>query len=153
MNKSFAFIIWNILLIITVVLIMHSCFQPDPVVITKTETKYNTIYRDANSMTPEEKQCYYTGIPTLDIAKGNGYEYVLSAGLCERKWQKVVKITPSARDSPNNLVTAGLIINNQGATGGQVQYYRLFGPVGIGGGGSIFNNSGFALNVGAVCMF
>jgi len=108
----------------------------EPVITEKTKIEYNTIYRDVNTMSSQDMQnnlqCFYTGFPQLDIQSVGNSDYVLSASLCERKWQKVVNIRP--RDSPRNIIMGGPFIDNSLRSGAWAQYYKLYGRIGFGGG-------------------
>jgi len=153
--KVIGFAVLNVLLMAAVVLLMRSCFAPDPVVITREEIKYNTVYRDVYKMPPEDCQqellCYYTSVPALDIEQiNNTDEYTLSAGLCDRKWSRKVQIRP--RDSPRNILVTGMLIN-YGGIQGNVQYYRRIGSYWGLGGGISASMSGASLSGGAVFLW
>jgi len=141
--KFSLFIAYSVILIALVVFICRKWFAPDPVEIKTTEIKYNTVLKDTSKMQVSELQaeldCYYTGFPQLDIKKGGGNDYVLTASLCERKWQTIATIRP--RDSPRNLVIAGPLITIRGTPGVWAQYYRLFGKFGLGGGVSLYQEN------------
>lgn len=139
---KFLIILYSLVLACLVVFICRKWFAPDPVEIKTTEVKYNTIIKDTSKMQVSELQaeldCYYTATPYLDIKKGGGNDYVLSASLCEREWQKVATIRP--RDPPKNMIIVGSLITMQGVPGAWAQYYRLFGKFGFGGGVSVCQN-------------
>lgn len=152
--KIAGFCVWNALLVIAVVLLMRSCFAPDPVVLIKKEIQYNTIYKNTNSMTINELRseldCYYKSPPELDIKKGGGFDYVLSAGLCDRKWQRVVTIVPQAY---RNIIIVSGLASSRLEPGGSVQYYRLFGKFGAGGGCGLTRDGPAYAQAGALYMW
>jgi len=111
--------------------------DPQGSVITdKTPVEFNIIERDVYSMPLDDLQnnvqCLYTGFPGLDIVSVGKSDYMLSASLCERRWQKVVTI--KARDSPRNIIMGGPFIDNSLRSGAWAQYYKLYGRIGFGGG-------------------
>lgn len=148
------FAVWNLLLIVVVVILMRSCFAPDPVVLIKKEIQYNTVYKNTNSMTIDELrselECFYKTPPELDIKQGGGADYVLSAGLCQRKWQRVVTITPRAY---RNIVIVGGSVSSKMEPGGSVQYYRLFGKFGAGGGCGLSRDGPSFVQAGILYMW
>lgn len=152
--RAFIFCLYNLLLITAVVLVMRACFTPvvDPVVVTRKEIRYNTVYRDR--VTPEEQHqallCYDQGVPELDIQQGTGSEFVLSAGLCERKWQRVVNIQPRG---VRNMVIASGMFNSRLMPGASVQYYRLFGKFGAGGGYGLCRDGPSFVQAGILYMW
>jgi len=107
-----------------------------PIITDKTPIEYNTVNRDIYTMSTQDiqndLQCFYTGFPQLDIHSVGNSDYVLTASLCERKWQKVVNIRP--RDSPRNIIIGGPFIDNSLRSGAWAQYYKLYGRIGFGGG-------------------
>ena len=110
--------------------------DPEPGKITLGPVEYNTIKKDPYKMTLDDiqsdLQCFYNGFPLLDMIQAGGDNYMLSASLCERKWQRLVNIRP--RDSPRNLIIIGSFVDSELHIGGKVEYYRFYGNFGIGGG-------------------
>jgi hypothetical protein len=141
--KFILFMFYTILIAVITVAICRKCLMPDPVVIKTTETKYNTVYKDTSKMQVYELQaeldCYYHATPELDIKKGGGNDYVLSASLCEREWQKIATVRP--REPPRNMIITGPLISTRGGVGAWAQYYRLYGQFGFGGGISLCQDS------------
>lgn len=144
--KILGFCIWSVLLVAGVILLMRYIGKPEPAVITKGRVEYNTIERDPGKLPPDqvrqELSCYYTAEPLLDIDYNNDYEYTLKAGLCDREWSRKVQIRP--RDSPRNMVIVSGLINTRLVPGASVQYYKLYGKVGFGGGVSLCRDSALA---------
>ena len=109
------------------------------VITDKTPVESNIINKDPYRMTLEELQsdadCLYTGFPDIDIQSVGKDDYMLSASLCDRKWQRLVNIRP--RDSPKNIVFGGVFLDSRLRTGAWGQYYRLYGNIGFGGGVSL----------------
>jgi hypothetical protein len=95
-----------------------------PVVTDKTPIESNVVQKNPYTMPMEyvqnDLQCFYTGFPALDIQSVGKDDYMLSASLCERRWQKVVNI--KARDSPRNMVIGGVSIDTGLRTGAWAQY-------------------------------
>jgi hypothetical protein len=88
----------------------RACHQgePDPQPgIIKQHIVSNTVSTDVSGMSIEELrealQCFYTGQPMLDIYSLGGEDYSLSAGLCERSWERQVRI-----QGPRNYWSAGM---------------------------------------------
>jgi hypothetical protein len=111
----------------------------DPVITDKTPIESNQIAKNPEIMPLKDiqadLQCFYTGFPALDIQSVGKDDYMLSASLCDRRWQKVVNI--KARDSPHNMIIGGPFIDSEFRLGAWVQYYRLYGRFGLGGGISL----------------
>lgn len=140
--KTTIIIIYSSLVAASAVLLTIYFIDPpgDPV-ISQGGIKTQIIYRDVNSM-PDNAirdglNSYYTAPPELDIQFIDGNEYLLTAGLCERKWQKTAKIESRSRDSPRNLVVGGVFVDSRLRAGAWGQYYKLYGKVGFGGGVSL----------------
>jgi hypothetical protein len=136
--KTVIFILYSVILA-AAAFFLAGYLRADPqgVVITdKTPVEFNIIERDVRSMSLDDlqndAQCLYTGFPGLDIVSVGNRDYMLSASLCERRWQKVVTI--KARDSPRNIIMGGPFIDNSLRSGAWAQYYKLYGRVGFGGG-------------------
>lgn len=134
--KSILFIGYTVLVIIASILFyIWLAGDPEPGTITQGPIQYNTIAKDPYKMPLEDLQndlqCFYNGFPLLGIQSTGGDEYMLSASLCERKWQRLVNIRP--RDSPN-VIIVGTFIDSQLRIGGKVDYYRFYGKFGFGGG-------------------
>jgi len=108
----------------------------EPVITDKTPVESNQIAKNPEIMPVKDMQadlqCFYTGFPALDIQSVGKDDYMLTASLCERRWQKVVNI--KARDSPKNMIIGGPFIDTSLRTGAWAQYYRLYGRIGFGGG-------------------
>ncbi|PKL17861.1 MAG: hypothetical protein CVV49_08775 [Spirochaetae bacterium HGW-Spirochaetae-5] len=136
--KLAVFMLYSLIIAGAVFFVTNS-YLADPhgaVITEKSPIVYNTVERDVYSMPLEDlqndAQCLYTGFPGLDIVSVGNYNYMLSASLCERRWQKVVTI--KARDSPRNIIAGGPFIDNRLNRGAWAQYYRLYGRIGLGGG-------------------
>jgi len=139
--KLSIFIVYSILLAgaaYSLAIYLHT--DPRETVITdKTPVKSNVIKKDPYKMRIEDlqadAQCLYSGFPDLGIQSIGKGDYMLTASLCERRWQKVVNI--KARDSPRNMIIGGPFIDTRLRSGAWVQYYKLYGNFGFGGGVSL----------------
>lgn len=111
--------------------------EPRIVTITQTEIVTNTIARNISDMSVEqlrkEIECYYTSPPLLDIKYLSGDNFLLSAELCERKWQKHANIKIPAKKY-SHLVAGGIFFDSEMNPGVYSQYYKLYGRIGFGGG-------------------
>lgn len=117
-------------------------------VIEKEDIKYNTVEKDISQMTDTEKECFYKGIPTLDIENTDGNNYLLSAGLCSRAWTRKVNLSPNKN---KNAIIGNVIINSKLTPGLSFQYFHLFnGCLGIGGGLALFKDLDFQISGGAL---
>lgn len=111
--------------------------EPEIVTIYEKPIIANTIDKDPYKIPYSEAMsdlnCFYTGFPTLTINHIEGDEYLQSASLCERKWQRQTTIK-SVSKQYNHMVIAGLFFDSEMRLGFQGQYYRMFGRFGFGGG-------------------
>lgn len=111
----------------------------EPVITDKTPIESNVVQKNPYDMKIEDLQadalCLYTGFPSLGIQSIGKDDYMLTASLCERRWQKVVNI--KARDSPRNMIIGGPFIDTRLRYGAWAQYYKLYGNFGFGGGVSL----------------
>ena len=96
---------------------------------------YTTVGKDVYKMTDGEKNTdlthFYADKPTLDIVHNSGDDYTMTAGLYLRTWSRPVTITT---EKPRNMVIGSVIFNTKLSAGAMVQYYRMFGRMGFGGG-------------------
>lgn len=114
-----------------------------PVRIAQGKILYNTI---DYSTVPQEQQvsalsCYGTSVPELSIRHEGDDDYLMKAGLCDRKWSRPVKIT---REQYRHIITGGMIyqyFDNRFHTGAVASYTRLCGSLGVGGGVIITDSS------------
>lgn len=138
MNKILLFIVYSVLLAAGVYsLTEYIRVDPKgPVITDKTPVESNVIQKNPYDMRladlQADAQCLYTGFPDLGIQSVGKDDYMLTASLCERRWQKLVNIKP--RDSPRNMVIGGPFIDTRLRTGAWAQYYKLYGNFGFGGG-------------------
>lgn len=131
MKKIIAFIICVLLAFIVGWITALKCNPPlPPTVIEKEVIKYNKITKKVSAECPE-LECYYTAVPGLDITFLQDDEYQLDASLCERKWNRKIRI---GYQQYKNIIIGGLSYDMELRPGGNVQYYRMFGRVGFGGG-------------------
>jgi len=110
--------------------------EPKVVTIIQKEIEYNTIKKDPYKIpyteSMEDLNCFYNSFPTLEIKNIGGDEYIQTASLCERKWHR--QTTIRQRDSPHNMVIAGLFFDSEMRLGFKTEYYRFYGKFGFGGG-------------------
>lgn len=133
--KSILFVLYTF----AILFVGYNLFHPtdsETQITDKTPVQSNIIERDPYKLPPDicsnELNCYYTANPLIDIKSVGSNDYMLSASLCERRWQKLVNIKP--RDSPRNMIIVGPYIDKDLRVGAWGQYYRLYGSVGFGGG-------------------
>lgn len=126
--------------------------EPKTVVVYQDKIITNTITKNVNDMSCEEAKadlyCFYTGFPTLSINHLQGDEYLQTASLCERKWQRQTTIK-SVSKSYRNMIIAGLFFDSGMRLGFKTEYYRFYGRFGFGGGLAWSQGYGF-LNGGVV---
>jgi len=119
--------------------------EPRVVTIKEYDLKYNTITKNINDISCKEAKedlyCFYTGFPTLSIKHLQDEEYILSSSLCERQWHKRVDINVITKRY-RNMIIGGVMLDNSLNRGLNVQYYRFFGRMGVGGGVSMSQGSG-----------
>lgn len=101
MNKIYNFLFITACIIITLIAVFFCGYyyggkSVPPGVIYRDKIVTQTIYRDYPSMSKsdclDKLMCYDTKQPTLDIQHIDENRYTLSAGLCERKWNRDVEI-------------------------------------------------------------
>lgn len=126
-------------------IITYKNMTPEKVIITEEKIKYNTISKKVESMPMDELRfdlnCFYSGIPALSVKYVDGDEYLMSAELCQRKWNRKVSIKIPSKDY-RNLIIGGLFFDSNLRLGANAQYYRMYGSFGIGGGVSITQSYG-----------
>ena len=111
--------------------------EPVEVKITEKEVVTNTIVKDPHKIPYEEAMsdlnCFYTGFPTLAINHMGKDEYLMTASLCERKWQRQTTIK-SVSKTYQNMIIAGAFFDSEMRLGIRSEYYRFYGRFGFGGG-------------------
>jgi hypothetical protein len=119
--------------------------EPVEVKITEKEVVTNTIVKDPHKIPYEEAMadlyCFYTGFPTLAINHTGKDEYLMTASLCERRWQKQVSIE-TIRKQYQNMIIAGAFFDSEMRLGVRTEYYRFYGRFGFGGGLSLAQGYG-----------
>jgi hypothetical protein len=119
--------------------------EPKTVIVYQDKIITNTITKNVNDMSCEEAKsdlyCFYTGFPTLEIDNIGEDEYIQTASLCERKWQRQTTIKSVSKQF-KNMVIASTFFDSEMRIGAKAEYYRFFGRFGVGGGLSITQGYG-----------
>lgn len=143
--KAAILVVYSLIIFISGWLLSMRCSKPDVPVITEGKTEYNTVDKNPEQMPYAEVLSalnhYYNDIPGLDIVHIWDNNYMLTASLYERKWQKMATIQSRCRDSPRNLILANMVISSRLTLGVSAQYYYFITQyIGFGGGLSYFPN-------------
>jgi hypothetical protein len=140
-------------LVVGVILGWFLCsFFQKPEIVTVVQDKIitKTINRNIKDMTCQEAKtdllCFYSGIPELEIKHLKDDEYLQTAALCERSWQRKTKIKSISKQY-KNIIICGIFVDFSQKYGLNAQYYHFWNNIGIGGGVSM-SSGNFSLNGG-----
>ncbi len=120
--------------------------------ITMKPIKANVIprdYKNIKSKDIEDLQCYDEGDASLDISPLSGDDYLLTAGLCGRKWSREANIS---RPVKRNAVFLGLSYSIPSGPGAQALYFRRVGCLYVGGGVTVYQSAA-SLQAGGMVQF
>ena len=123
--------------------------QHEKVIIKEGPIRYNVVDRDISTMNPVDKDTdlhhFYTDKPGLEIEHVDGDNYKMTGKLYIRAWNRDVKIQTVQKTK--NVIIASAYFDSQLHPGAMLQYYKMYGSMGFGGGvgGS---QTAFLLNAG-----
>ena len=110
--------------------------QHETIKIVEGPIHYKPIDRDVSKMETVDKdkdlQHFYKDKPTIDIKHVSGDNYVLTGSLYIRSWDKNVTIEQESKSK--NMLIASALVDSKLNPGIMLQYYRMYGPIGFGGG-------------------
>jgi hypothetical protein len=125
--------------------LVHEIFREPRARIVKEPLQYNTVYRNYAALSHDDctaiVKCFSESVPELDIDTEGGDSYLLTAGLCDRKWSRKVKIRSPAYRNIIYIAATYRYQESEFITGITASYIRKYSRIGFGGGMTIDQRS------------